>query len=777
MDKKRWAGFLLAGLGLAGGLEAAATRGLVTEDGATRYVVFVPAGEDEALTADDVAAMGAFPLHKTGEGTLRAGDALAAFAGDIHVEAGVYRAETSGALGTADGETYVAGGTLLNRVTSTTDSKKISFKDEHIHLSGTGADGLGALRNEVGAQDFCRKVTLEGDVRITGSARLDFRYSAFDMKGHTLTTSFTRSGLYLVGLTIANMGDIRAERGELQFQSHVNGTSAARTVSLSSESSLTFWGSLQWLSSTFVFDAGAALAAQMDPFRLEGTDNRAVISGTVRLEGPVAIKSTRNNQIQLRGYVTGPGGFTNGNASWLQLNCATNDFQGGLSLTGLAGDACTTGGVVVYANGAIPADGGALKLTNAAFWNWATDAVALPDFVAEGRVTLTGRTATAAASVKSLVKTGADTLETALPLRVLGAADVQGGTLRFGTRVPAVVAGLNYFFNAGQAGTTAGTSVPSRAAAQGVEATGVAYAYKAWPDGVNQEHYYTGYIRVPGEEGAAVRCNFMTSIARHCTVIIGGVTCARANDNKNEKDGVTSGDWSRLHLGRPVTLTAGWQPLYVYMGNWYDTTRGPQANTGRGWEANFGIGVDWQARAATNAAHYAKLLDPGDGSFLRATLVEKAARDPSPWRTTFAGAVAFAPGARLDVNDTAPYTPVVLPSLTGVPTITNGAVQVASSTWTLREADARSGQPLTIAAGASLAFPAGAVTVAPDAADWMEAEAGSVSYPILTAADAATFPAHAFTLAPEAKAARWRLVREGNTLLLDHTLGLTIFVR
>ena len=213
------------------------------------------------------------------------------------------------------------------------------------------------------------------------------------------------------------------------------------------------------------------------------------------------------------------------------------------------------------------------------------------------------------------------------------------------------------------------------------------------------------------------------------------------------------------------------------MGNYYNDTRGPQPNTTLGWVANFGIGVDWQARCATNAAHYAKLLDPGDGSFLRAMLEAKDQMDPATWRPTFAGPAAFATGTVLDVNDTLPYTPLVLPSLTGVPVLTNGAVTVASSTWTLREADVRGGVPLTITAGSSLAFPSGAVTVAPADAAWMEAETGSVSYPILTATDAAAFPAHAFTLAPEAKAAKWRLVRDGNTLLLDHTLGLTLILR
>lgn len=778
MNVLKGMGCLLAVLGAVGAVEAEPDKGLVTENGTTRYVISVPAGEDYTLTVDDVAAMEGHPFHKTGDGTLRAGDVLAAFDGDIHVEAGVYRAETSNALGTSAGETYVTGGTLLNRVASSSDSKKISFQNEHIHLAGTGYDNQGALRTEVSAQDFCRKVTFEDDVRITGTQRLDFRYTALDMKGHTLTTSFTGNGLYLVGLNgdLANMGDIMVERGELQFQSTVNGTSADRTVTFAPAGGLTFWNSTSKLASTFVFGAGSYISAGADPFKLEGTDDRAILAGTVRLDGPVSLSSARNHQVQLRGYVTGPGGFTGGRGGWLQLNCATNDFQGGLSLAGVAGTACTTGGVVVYANGAIPPDGGSLALTNAAFWNWSTTVVDLPDFTADGYVTVTGRTAQAAVTAKSLAKTGDGPLDVALPLKVLGTTDIQGGTLRFTARVPDLVPGLNYFFNMGARGNVKWSTVPSRAASQGTDSAGVAYAYREWPWGDTQEHYYTGYIRVPGEEGEQVTCNFMTSIARDCTVIIGGVTCAQFEDNKNVKDNVVVG-YARLCMARPVTLTAGWQPIYVYMGNFYNSTRGAQPNTALGWTANFGIGVDWQARCVTNTAHYAKLLDPGDGSFLRATLDLKEQMDPASWRPTFADAVAFASGTVLDVNDTLPYTPLVLPSLTGVPILTNGAVTVASSTWTLREADVRGGVPLTVTAGSSLAFPAGTVTVATDDVAWMEAERGSVTYPILTAPDAAAFPAHAFTLAPEAKAAKWRLVRDGNTLFLDHTLGLTLILR
>lgn len=479
MNVLKGMGCLLATLAAAGAVEAEPTKGLVTEGETTRYVISVPAGEDYTLTADDVAAMEGHPLHKTGDGTLRAGDAMAPFVGDVHVEAGVYRAETSNALGTSVGQTYVAGGTLLNRVASSHNGPA-SFPNEHIHLAGTGHDNQGALRTEVSAADFCRTVTFEDDVRITGTQRLDFRYTALDMKGHTLTTSFTPGGFYFVGLKIANMGDIAVEQGSLEFQASVDGTSADRTVTLAPASGLTFWNSTSWLTHTFVFGAGTYISAGADPFNLEGTDNRAILAGTVRLDGPVSLSSSRNQQVQLRGYVTGPGGFTGGKGGWLQLNGPTNDFKGGLSLAGVAGNACTTGGVVVYANGAIPKDGGALALKNAAFWNWAPTAVDLPDFTADGHVTVTGRTAQAAVTAQSLVKTGNGPLDVALPLKVLGTTDIQGGTLRFTARVPEIVPGLNYYFNR-ELGDTAWTAVPARAAFQEIDSTGVAYAYKGWP--------------------------------------------------------------------------------------------------------------------------------------------------------------------------------------------------------------------------------------------------------------------------------------------------------
>ncbi|MGN0847723.1 MAG: hypothetical protein ACI4RA_10125, partial [Kiritimatiellia bacterium] len=212
---------------------------------------------------------------------------------------------------------------------------------------------------------------------------------------------------------------------------------------------------------------------------------------------------------------------------------------------------------------------------------------------------------------------------------------------------------------------------------------------------------------------------------------------------------------------------------------------GPTAE--HGWVANFGLGVDWEGRCETNSANYAKFLDPGDGSFLRpcAPDAPRGELDAGSFRPTFRGAVAFGPGAVFDIGDTAPYVPVEVPSLTGVPTVRNGAVAVKSATWRLRAADLFDVQgnvlakPLTIEATGGLTFPAGGVAIAFSAEDAaaLREVAGKCVCPILTAADEGAFPANAFALPTELREKGWTLRREGATLNLEHVTGLTFIVR
>ena len=490
-----------------------------------------------------------------------------------------------------------------------------------------------------------------------------------------------------------------------------------------------------WLNNTTAYDPRALVfgkgttfrvgggATTIEPGPLTGVDGW---SGPISLEEDLAIQFDKcGKPLNLAGVVSGAGGLRVTGGGYLQLNNPGNSFVGGLSVQGVTAagsdELNVTGGVTVVegpaaaisAQGIIPLDGGLLSLKDARLTVAADRVLDLPGLVAEGKVVVSGLTAVT--SFKSLTKKAAGTLTMFGPAKILGDADIQEGTLRFGTRPD--VAGLNWHYAYGKSGGHTTAALPANVAWQGVDRLGVSYAYKAWKktEGANdasthlQCHYYTGYIKVPGEPGTSVTCNFISSIARYSSLVIDGKYVTKVSDNKDDLTGKTLG-YKRCVVGPQVTLAAGWHSILVYMGNTWDSTAGGVNCDKPVWPANFGFGVDWQGRCEANTANYMKLLDPGDGSFLRTTVDEadKATLDPTPFRPTFHGAVSFGPGTVLDVNDTVPYTPVVLPELKGLPTIRNGAVTVTSPTWTVRASDFAAGvKPLTVEAGASLTFAEG----------------------------------------------------------------------
>ncbi|MBR1588618.1 MAG: hypothetical protein IJ658_09875, partial [Kiritimatiellae bacterium] len=309
------------------------------------------------------------------------------------------------------------------------------------------------------------------------------------------------------------------------------------------------------------------------------------------------------------------------------------------------------------------------------------------------------------------------------------------------TRVPDVPTGLNWYYSWGVTRGSDKAGVPANVPFRKVEPTGAAYAYTGWPSTTGadnasthqQAHYYTGYVRIPGEEGEDVTCSFISSLARYVHLRIGGTLVVDQRDNKNwiTGTGVTT-DYNRLTVTGPYTFKAGWQTFELYMGNSWNSSCGPLSNAALGWVANFGVGVDWQGRCVTNSANYVKFLDPGDGSFLRPTLESKAEVDPAAYpRPSFGGAVAFGPGTTFDMGDVTPYTPVTVSALSGCPAIANGEL-VVSNSWAVSHAQAVA-QPLTVAAGAKLTFAAGTALCIDDIELFSRTSAGT---PLVVAEDA-----------------------------------------
>lgn len=701
-------------------------------------VVDVPAGETRTLTADDVAAFGARPLVKTGLGTLVAGAEMADFPGDILIRAGQYKATHAGAFGTAAGVTYVDGGTIWSTVWAPVDWTKEgglpAYGDERFCLRGTGFDGKGAVyQSDRDCLNFAGRggIIFEGPVRLGGTRTLEFRYGFVDFNQCPLTVAQTGNAAFrLVELGVTGFRSVDVESGYFGLESGTGAdkTTAANAITVHDAAGF-------WLNSTKAYDPRALVFGKGTTFRVGG--NAATIepgpltgvdgwSGPISFADDLAIRfDARGKPLNLAGPVSGAGGLCVTGGGYLQLNNPGNGFTGGIAVQGVtaagSGDLNVTGGVTVVegpaaatsAQGVIPVDGGALTLKDARLTVAADRRIDLPDLVAEGKVVVSGLTAVT--SFKSLTKKAAGTLTVFGPAKILGDADIQEGTLRFGTRPD--VAGLNWHYAYGTAGGHTTAALPANVAWQGVDRRGVSYAYEDWKTTVGtnnapthlQCHYYTGYIKVPGEPGTSVTCNFISSIARHSSLVIDGQYVTKVSDNTDELTGTTL-VYKRCVVGPTVTLEAGWHAILVFMGNYWNATAGGVDCDKPVWPKNFGFGVDWQGRREANTANYVKLLDPGDGSFLRTVVdeAEKATLDPTPFRPTFHGAVAFGPGAALDVNDAPPYTPVVLPELKGLPTIRNGAVTVTSPTWTIRASDFAAGvKPLTVEAGASLTFAEG----------------------------------------------------------------------
>ena len=702
-------------------------------------VVDVPAGETRRLTADEVAAFGARTLLKTGAGTLVAGAEMADFAGDIRIRDGFYDATVKGAFGTHAGMTFVEGGTILSRVgapvTWTAQGGEPSYGSETFHLRGNGCEDKGAIRTLADTFNFAGAggIVLDGDIRVTGTSHLEFRYGTVRMNGRKITVAMDTGKYFrLVALTILDGGDVEVVHGEFGLEGGTDEGAAVHTFTVNPGTVFRFnmLGKVQ--RRRVVLKADAIISMNNTPNTEPGkVDANTNLGGPIEVEGATRVTASGPGRVlNLSGTISGAGGFSaTMPGTWLQFAGSGHTFTGGLSAVGtltLGDDLCQTGGVTfVGGQAAPPADGGPIALTNAQMRIYSTTdaavlckggAQAFPEVRVDGTGVVTAGVSVTGTSVQALRKTGAGPLTVFGALEIVGETEVAGGTLRFGTRVPDAPSGLNwwYVYNRG----SYLPNLPEESWLRGVDPAGASFGYRDWPatwgaDNAvqhQQSHTYDGYVRVPGEEGATVSCNFVSSMCRSCYVKIGEQVVVNMQDITDALTGVTQSNWDRFYMGPKVELNAGWQPVRIILANYWNGSSGPLANTKYGWEANFGLGVDWQGRGEAVPANYAKFLDPGDGSFLRPQdpSLGKASLDPAAYRPTFGGAVAFGPGAVLDVNDTAPYTPVTIPELKGLPTIRNGAVTVQGTTWTVRADDFGPGAaPLTVEEGASLAFAAG----------------------------------------------------------------------
>ena len=628
----------------------------VTQNGETTSAAF------SSLTLDQGGT-----FVKKGMGWLQSSTAMSVFTGEVVVAEGALILTEDGQAGATIGGTtkyrtswsdcarlVVSNGATLALITP--DQNTWARLIQPVVLSGEGLNGLGAIyhvsaaSSDKGTQLYYSHVTLLGDTKIVyaNGGRVGIGYCIVDMNGHDLTCTTrgsTRGNQVLCGLQVKNPGNILADHTQLYFSASKKweGT-AENTVTLTNNPYFrmyNFGGEIHW---TLVNAHEGLVGYAQDSSSSVTYDDpdQNIWHGPWRLDKSMYIGAnstgTDNYGTVLAGAVSGEGGITLRH-HWLRLKSKSNTFKGGVTVT-------TSGHLVLYGNGSLPADGGTLKLINGGevlFDEANADALSLStmeypaiDWTVPSGATLSLPSCTNTI-VKSLVKRGAGTLDLSGKIAVTGVTEIAAGTLC----IPFEQAGLcEGWVTTNGTGQTSGSknlgSLQYGATNRIASGTDLAYTNSAvlWQRSSPLPHWgyllsYHGYIwnRKPTDATWVIA----QEMWKGSYLYIDGVRC-----KGYAVPGQTSGtEVSYYHGGSPndnkrvtfYTVTVPPGPHRIDMRTYANSSSfsnggyGPVCYmpTNAFWKANFGWAIDWDGTMSTNCADYAEMRDPGDGSLFTTT--------------------------------------------------------------------------------------------------------------------------------------------------------------
>ena len=807
---------------------AAPTAGL---DGDV-YYVNVPQGETVSATDANwsswVSAASGHPFAKRGEGTLEAGDAMASFAGEIRIENGTYKVMTSGGLGTTAGATSVSNSATLF-ITSSVPDGEFGYSGGHntekFYFSGSGYDNQGALRvatSAVANSKQLKYVSLLGDAVFKGHSMIVASYTGdLNLNGHALTLALDSNRIFCIQYAyIRTMGDITVQSGSLQFY---------QVVSIVDESGYALTvknGAAIYLYTSYCYSAGLKM-----PWRLVLENGAVIRNGASDLvwSGPTTVSGTASIARQedqwggwfrgttLAGMVSGSGTFNVQRGQFLELTNPANDFSGSVALNGVN---AITNSTLKISNNALPATSAGVTMNygnvelggSVAVSGVETNRFSLPKLTCTsyGSVACSGAIEGSGNkhTVKEIAKSGAGVLTLAGPLCVTGLTEVAAGTLRLGSRPPAVQTGLECYFldvvhspyyaptysngNGGPWVAVNNIDEPpfTRLAGywnavsyfqslyglnydptvveleyQGIDTNGISLAYKSWPVKI-LDVIYRGYLWVDGNE--SVTWNFAANIYNYCRLRIDGQDVIVNADNPKRTASSTVQD--RLTTSNPITLAPGAHTFCLYMATFGNAQLyGPaRLSAPYGWEPNTGVVYNPNPGEviSSNSADYVQFTA---SQFSPSADRGKANLDSSIYRASFEGGAKFATGTVFDIGDTAPYTPFPLAQLEGAMTVTNGTL-VLSGNWTIDAAEINAGG-LVLAGDANLVFADGATLTVTNASRIRHK--GSVGMPLVTCAGTGTVTGRPTILMEEDG---WRIDETDGNLNIHRPTGIMLIV-
>ena len=700
---------------------------------------------------------------KAGTGKLIGASDIGTYLGDITVEAGTYTFTTNRALGKLAGENvcgsvYVKNGaTLDSHPLSNTTGQPWGWFNKHIVFEGDGVNGDGALvhtgEREIGRMVFSSNLVMTANATIGNWVPRTMYMSGgstpmwLDMNGHTLT--FKGNNQIAWGCwNIKNPGRIISYVTQLTIQNgntHLNGDTS-NTLVISNGTTFAF-NRVSGTPITWTLDARNAGAISVaDGGGYANATNVTYWAGPVLLgDKKLSVALGHGWWFSFRGPLSGTGGLYANNSTGYsggQLNLISpdNTFAGGVALD------CSVLGL--WNDGALPADGAALAMTNSSVLlpnKFAT--YSLPDLQVHG----TGLVERGSGSWKTATKTGVGELlwDSYTSADVL---DVKAGTVSFlasRSSIAGLIESERRCYNGYAAVKAAWDEVFTNIVTMSPEAYYNRY-HHIWSDPKDEgtDRYlvaYTGYIW--NNESTNVTWSFAGAAGVHLNVRVdgrsvfyfagageksttlhGSITEVTPGHHTIDIRGYHSGTSGSFSTGSPVSCTHAegtGQKLY-----W--TTQ------------NFAVGFDPYGRESEYQTDYIKLIDPGDGSLLTWTLPEHVdsgvTEEPGTARKVYYGVpnfdkMKFAAGTGMKSE----YDSATIPELEGLPAVTGVTNLLTISTaWTIPAADFVGGSALTTSG--SLALGSGAtVTIADD--DRAGRASGDAVFTVATATGGITVPA------------------------------------
>ena len=705
--------------------------GVLTLDAADAGRTLQAALEARSLALADLSSVTSLVIDCAG--VVTSDVALAGWSGDLRIRPrSVFEVTANGALGTADGAIFIEDGgqlkmSVMAKFTWTQVKKTCSFE-------GEGPDGNGALYS-ISAQhenEYCLwpyRLVMTGDAtwKAANDSQMDVYGAELDMNGHTLR--YGVSGRFHA-VKITNPGHIVHFYGGMLIQGGCDfGGGDTNTITVQRGATMRQWGGPGTTPWTAIFEPGSNL--------YPGAYSGNQWQGPVVLEGMVPMQRwLEGATMTFYGPVSGSGGIFSANNGvygelmTLRLACPTNDFRGGVQLRGCVLDLPT--------DGALPADGAELVMTNSSVTFAEGIAYDLPAAVFSGTGTVSRGSGAWRGSV---TKDGAGELVYASGVGA-DLLDVKGGSVRLVCDDKGLYRGI-----------VQGTKEENTALAAFEAASVPTNGWAAFPDysyparsGSWKSYmavFYSGYLW--NRSDADVVWTFGACIDDRARLFLNG------------EEILTCKVWNSLQFAQ-ATLHPGANRFEWRM---YNLEGGAGGSTGGGsvnWETAKGLAYHVGATDSTDPADFTAFTADDAGTLF--TFTDGTVESRQALLPVF-GTVRLAAGTALDLGGFA-YT---VKTVEGVGTVAGGPLTV-TETLVAPAAALKAGGVLTVEG--TLTFGAGAVLDA----DEPEALAHVGELVVATAERIEGKPA----LSPALKAANWIVVCADGWVTLRRS-GLAIIFR